>query len=55
MLATYRLNLAQNDAARVHLDRILVEYEDTPFAEKSREALEKIKDLPEVPSNVSSG
>ena len=47
--ATYRLNLQQNNAARVHLDRLLVEYEDTPFADKAREAAERIKDLPGDP------
>lgn len=48
-IAQYRLNLQQNDAAKVHLDRILVEYDDTPFAEKAKTELERIRELPGSP------
>ncbi len=47
--AEYRMLREENNAARVYLDRILTEYSDTPFADKARDAVEKIKDRPGVP------
>jgi outer membrane protein assembly factor BamD (BamD/ComL family) len=47
--AEYRMLREENNAARVYLDQILTEYSDTPFADKARDAVEKIKDRPGVP------
>lgn len=47
--ADYRINRQENNSARIYIDQILVEFSDTPFADKAREAQAKIKDLPDDP------
>ncbi len=47
--ANYRKNREENNSAKIYLDQILVEYSDTPFAEKAREALKDLEGLPDDP------
>ncbi len=39
----------ENNAAKFYLDRILVEYNDTPFADQARESQSEIATLPGEP------
>lgn len=47
--ADYRYKRSENKAARFHYQRILDEYEDTPFAPQATEMLSKIEGLPDDP------
>ena len=47
--ADYRYRRSEMGAAKFHYQRILDEYEDTPFADQSRERLAKIEGLPDDP------
>ncbi len=48
--ADYHLKRGENNAARMYLDRLLTEYNDTPFAENARTAQEKIAEQPGEPT-----
>lgn len=47
--ADYRYKRSENKAARFHYQRILDEYEDTPFSSQAREMLAKLEGLPDDP------
>ncbi|MCC7337042.1 MAG: hypothetical protein IT422_18275 [Pirellulaceae bacterium] len=47
--ADYRYKRSENKAARFHYQRILEEYEDTPFAPRATEMLTKLEGLPDDP------
>lgn len=47
--AEWRINRGENNAAKMYLDRILTEFNDTPFADKAREAQSKIDGRPGEP------
>jgi outer membrane protein assembly factor BamD (BamD/ComL family) len=48
--AQYRANKEEYSAAKIYADRILENYEDTPFAEKAREMIAKGDGKPGVPT-----
>jgi len=48
--ATYRNNKQEYAAAIVYCDRILENYQDTPFAEKAQEIIDKADGKPAVPT-----
>ncbi len=48
--ALYRANKEEFAAARIYCDRILQDYEDTPFAEKARGLIAKGEGKPDVPT-----
>ncbi len=47
--ARYRMKRGENNAARIYLDKVLVEFNDTPFADQAREAQTEIAALPGEP------
>ncbi len=47
--ADYRYKRSENKAARFHYQRILDEYEDTPFAPQATEMLSKLEGRPDDP------
>jgi len=47
--ARFRMNRGENNAAKHYLDQILVEFSDTPFADKARDAQATIEPLPGEP------
>ena len=48
--AAYRIARGENNAAKVYLDQILVEFSDTPFADQAKASLAKIAPLPGEPT-----
>jgi outer membrane protein assembly factor BamD (BamD/ComL family) len=48
--ALYRANKEEYAAARIYCDRILADYEDTPFSEKARAIIDKGEGKPDVPT-----
>ena len=47
--AQYRLNRSEHGSAKFHLNNIIEEYGDTPFADRAREELARISDKPDDP------
>lgn len=47
--AQYRMDRGENGSAKFHYNRILSEFEDTPFAAQAREQLAEIADAPDDP------
>jgi hypothetical protein len=47
--ARYRMKRGENNAAKIYLDRLRVEYNDTPFADQARQAQSEIATLPGEP------